>query len=544
MANDKLPVVLNKQKDILNIAKRYIDKLSSKSTNKQIIDSFTYIKQYGVLSMPAFRMFADEMIRQSPEGTIIMADINDLFVANKFRGKEKVNSMIKSMIDKIKVSLNENECKNYKIAKMGDEIYIYLPDKNEQEANTIVDDLKKVKENELTISVGSCSDLSNGLTHAMNIADEKMAENKGIFKSERLRSICGNDLEKIVNTVVETQLDKMRINMEKLKNSNKPDLRNTFDKAIEQLDMDDIVSDSHISQDLGTADKQDTFEKLKRQYTDEAKSLYGNKTHLINEYVLASMLSKHPVNDVISSEYFQGLGYRKAYKNIMKDKGSKGFSILAVDLSGLKNINDTHGHDAGDIAISDSLEHVKNVLKEKNIKMYSNIVAKGGGNSYVLIEKSNDISENEIISDIQRYGTNTGAKYNMSIICSIQEISKNKLKKPNFLNIINDNLTKIESNLQEESFSRKLKDVEEIKGSIKKIYRQIANLDDIKLLSKSSLNQREKILEMIKIGFKNCIEKEKDSSHLKSTHKSINLEKGKRGYELKNLKPCANEMTI
>jgi diguanylate cyclase (GGDEF)-like protein len=527
MENNNLPMALNRKNILLDTVKRYINKLANKADNKQIINNFKDIKQYSVLSMPAFRMIVDEMIQKSPEGSIIMADINDLFVANKFRGKEKVNGMIKNIINSVKTTLDENQCQDYKIGKMGDEIYIYVPDKNEEEAKIIFDKLKEIKENELTISLGSSSNLSKGLISAINEADKKMTINKSEFKSERLKSICGNDLEKIIDTVVEIQLDKMRIDLQQLKSSNKPDLRNTFDKAIEQLDIDVITSEMNKKDKIKPTAKEDIFDKLKKKYINEGKALYGENSELINEHVLANMLSKHPVEGVINSEFFQGLEYKKAFKSIKKDKAAKSFDILAIDLSGLKGINDTYGHEEGDNAIFDALKHLQTTLKHKDTKMYSNIIAKGGGNSYVLIEKLNNESKNEMLSDIQKYGTDKDSKYNMSIICSIQNVDKSALDKSNFLTVVNNNLTKVEDNLQHQSFDRKLKDVEEIKNSIKKIYQQVINMDDIQVLSANNLEHKEEVLEMVKTGFENCIHKERNDSSLNIPNQDLTLEKHK-----------------
>lgn len=96
MAKDKSIVKSEK-----NIIRKYLSKISDTSKNKKIIDNLMYIKEYGVLSMPAFRLLVDEEINKNPNGAIIMADINDLFVTNKFRGKDKVNKMIKRIINKI-----------------------------------------------------------------------------------------------------------------------------------------------------------------------------------------------------------------------------------------------------------------------------------------------------------------------------------------------------------------------------------------------------------------------------------------------------------
>lgn len=547
MPNNNLPAILNRKNGVFNIVKRYMDKLSSKSNNKKIIDNFTNIKQYGVLSMPAFRIMADEMIQKSPTGSIIMADINDLFVANKFRGKEKVNVMIGNIINTIKTNLDESNCINYKLGKMGDEIYIYMPDKDEQEANTIVDKLHEIRENELTISAGASSNLSKGLVNAINEADKNMTINKSKFKSKRLKSLCGNNIDKVVNNVVATQLDKMRINLSQLKNSNKPDLRNTFDKAIEELNVEELFSKAEDSPDTNSSEKEDTFEKQKEKYTTEAKLLYGNNPELIQEYVLANMISKHTVENVVNAEFFQGLGYKQAYKNIKKDKSKTDFDILAMDLSGLKVINDNFGHEEGDKAIADALEHLKAKLKENKTKMYSDIVAKGAGNSYVLIERLHGHSKDKLLTDIQRYGTTKDSNYNMSIICSTQNVDKNNLNKSNFLNIINSNLREVENNLQEQSFNKKLKNVDEIKNSIKKIYQQIIHMDDIQLLLKDHPKQKETVLDMIKRGFENCIEKEKETSHLNISPGKNYIEneiKFNRTRINRRIKPHPSEMSV
>lgn len=535
MAQNNIPAVINKNYKLLNNIRSYIDKFSKKASNRQIIDKFTHIPQYDVLSMPAFRMITDEMIKNSPEGTILMADINDLFVANKFRGKEKVNVLIKNMISKIKNTLDESECSNYKIGKMGDEIYVYMPDKNETQSAEIVDKLHGIREKELTISVGASSDFSKGLINAINEADKKMTVNKSAFKSKRLKNICGNNLNKIIDTVVETQLDKMRLNLENLKSSNKPDLRNTFDKAIEQLDIEEITSSLNKNSAVEPVHEEDTFEKLKNKYTNEAKFIHGDNPKLVNEYVLANMLSKHPVEGVISSEFFQGLGYKDVYRNIRKDKSSKAVDLLAIDLSGLKAINDTLGHEEGDNAISDALLHLKTTLDNKNAKMYSEIIAKGGGNSYVLLDNMPDSMKNDVLSQIQNYGTNGESKYNMSIMCSIKTIDKKDLTKSNFLDNVNNNLANIEENLQEHSFKRKLKDVDEIKGSIKKVYQEVVGMDDVQLLLKNNSEHKKNILELIKSGFENCIEKERGKSLVNHSRVNHTLEKSKN-HTLNNLK--------
>ncbi|MDD3995767.1 MAG: diguanylate cyclase [Bacilli bacterium] len=521
MAKDKS--ILKNEK---NIIKKYLNKISDISNDKKIIDNLMYIKEYGVLSMPAFRLLVDEEINKNTNGAIIMADINDLFVANKFRGKEKVNKMIKNIINKIDRQLIEEDCKNYKIGKMGDEIYIYLQDKNKEEVKIITDKLLNIKEKELSISIGSCTDLSNGLMKAMDIADGKMSINKKAFKLERLNSLCGNDLNKIIDTVVERQLDKMRIDLLQLKEANKDDLRNTFEKAVDEINLKDITTTINKQEDI--KDNVDIFEELKNKYTKEGDLLYGKNEKLVRRHVFASMLSKHDIDGVISSEYFQSIDYSSTYKNIMNNKENKSFSLLALNLSGLKMVNDNFGHEMGDKAISDSLNYTKEVLESKNITMYSDIITKGGGNSYVIINKNNYSKEDDLIKEIGKYPENTNSKFNVSIISSIKDIEKDSIKKEIFLNVINNNLTILEEDIESESFNKKINDVEEMKNAIKKVYHNIINMEEIEILSNNSLEEKEKLLSKIKVGFENHIYKEGYDFNLDLSEKSIMLEKEKK----------------
>lgn len=389
----------------------------------------------------------------------------------------------------------------------------------------ITDKLLSVKEKELSISVGSCMDLSKGLINAMDIADEKMSINKKAFKLERLNSLCGNDLDKIISTVVERQLDKMRIDLLQLKEANKDDLRNTFERAINDINLKDITTSNNKQENI--RDNADIFEELKNKYTEEGKSLYGKNDKLVRRHVFASMLSKHSIDGVISSEYFQSIDYKKAYKNIMNNKENKSFSLLALNLSGLKMVNDNFGHEMGDKAISDSLNYTKEVLDNKNITMYSKIITKGGGNSYVVINKHDYAKEEELTKEIGKYSENTNSKFNMSIISSIKDIEKDTIKKENFLDIINNNLTILEKDIESESFNKKINDVEEMKNAIKKVYLNIINMEDIEIISNSSLKGKEEILSMIKVGFENCIYKERYNFNLDLSEKSLILEKEK-----------------
>jgi len=76
----------------------------------------------------------------------------------------------------------------------------------------------------------------------------------------------------------------------------------------------------------------------------------------------------------------------------------KNFSILFIDLDGFKLINDTYGHEAGDIVLQTIAQRLKNIIRK------SDIVSRLGGDEFTVIlkdldniEKLKEISNNIIL---------------------------------------------------------------------------------------------------------------------------------------------------
>lgn len=77
----------------------------------------------------------------------------------------------------------------------------------------------------------------------------------------------------------------------------------------------------------------------------------------------------------------------KIYKNTRKEE--RKLSVAIIDIDKFKNINDTHGHDIGDIAI----KHIPKVL-EKHLDKNS-LISRMGGEEFCIITK--DLKEKEIL---------------------------------------------------------------------------------------------------------------------------------------------------
>lgn len=509
--------------------------LISRKYNK-IIDKFSNISEYNVLSMPAFKVIVDEKIRNDNIGGLIIGDINDLFAVNKARGKETVNFMIKSFFYQIKGTIEINGFKDYKIAKMGDEIYIYIADINEEKLQKISQQIDKISVNELTISSGYSINLSNGLIPALEEADEKMHINKTKFKNQRLKRIFGDEYKEIINNVLESYLNKLRINLDKLNNTDIKNLNNTFQKAICEFSSDSngIIDEDKIDK------SDDSFNSLKRKYYKEAIALYGQEDYeLIHKHILYNMLLNCNIEDVTPADVFRKLKYKQVFKNLKKDKMENHFSLIGFKLSGLKPINDICGHEEGNKAICEALEHFKSTMNSKKIKFYSDIVTKSNGDSYIITQELTAEDCENINSLLNSYD-NPDSPYNFSILSSNIKGDKNFLTNKNFMQYIDSLILVMEKDLENETFKKKIKSVPEIKNAIKGIYNQILNFEDMGILFPEGIKNKGVVLNLIQEEFQKYIKtlnNNMNKANLSSSKIILDENKTTQIEEAKSLEP-------
>lgn len=87
-----------------------------------------------------------------------------------------------------------------------------------------------------------------------------------------------------------------------------------------------------------------------------------------------------------------GFGNKRAYQAAVRQLEEKikenkaDFAVAVFDLNGLKTINDTYGHECGDIALSDVGKCLKKVFGDANLYRF-------GGDEFIVIERNSSLEE-------------------------------------------------------------------------------------------------------------------------------------------------------
>ncbi|RCJ29048.1 diguanylate cyclase [Nostoc minutum NIES-26] len=98
--------------------------------------------------------------------------------------------------------------------------------------------------------------------------------------------------------------------------------------------------------------------------------------------------------------------------------------LLFVDVDGLKQINDTFGHEVGDRVISDTAELLRQTCRD------SDIVARWGGDEFVVFipecsDRTNAISD-RLQANVNSFNQNRGRSYHLSMSVGFQQCLINK----------------------------------------------------------------------------------------------------------------------
>lgn len=141
------------------------------------------------------------------------------------------------------------------------------------------------------------------------------------------------------------------------------------------------------------------------------QELTGNRTAYLGLSIGASLLFVHTgefsqirSDEVIEAQMIQietdpltGLFNRYAYSKILdkyKTDLPEGLVLFLIDINGLKNVNDTFGHEAGDEIIIGAASSIKGAAKE------SSAIYRIGGDEFILIDEMDSEAINEFLTKL------------------------------------------------------------------------------------------------------------------------------------------------
>ncbi len=128
--------------------------------------------------------------------------------------------------------------------------------------------------------------------------------------------------------------------------------------------------------------------------------------------------------DELHKDFLTGCFNKKTFERDVKDivQKKEPFQIVYLDLDNFKKINDTFGHDAGDVVLQNIVELIKKHIRSRD-RLY-----RIGGDEFALIV-GNSLKENilkrrmqDILDDLKSAPFNRGYKVGLSI--GIVDISK------------------------------------------------------------------------------------------------------------------------
>lgn len=168
-----------------------------------------------------------------------------------------------------------------------------------------------------------------------------------------------------------------------------------------RVDSDDVVKGF----DVGAVDyvtKPFNKSELKARIKTHLE-LYHLKQELVEKNLL---LQKAALTDPLT-----GLENRRGILEFIESeigrikRGAKTSAIMLTDIDNFKNINDTYGHDAGDLL----LKHVSGIMK-KSIRV-SDHVARWGGEEFLLFFPEISVSECRVVAEKIRSQISSSATF-------------------------------------------------------------------------------------------------------------------------------------
>lgn len=158
------------------------------------------------------------------------------------------------------------------------------------------------------------------------------------------------------------------------------------------------VNQHNVTQVLAAMREGESVPRTRRSLTMAEHSLEG-KVSMINRmatFVKATTEELEEANrklrEMAVTDELTGLGNKNAYFERVRQldaaiaEGEADFCVAVLDMNGLKAINDTYGHECGDVALSDAAGVLKAIFGKENLYRI-------GGDEFIAILERADLSE-------------------------------------------------------------------------------------------------------------------------------------------------------
>lgn len=122
-----------------------------------------------------------------------------------------------------------------------------------------------------------------------------------------------------------------------------------------------------------------------RKHRDHLEELVQERTHKLNVEISEREKVQKLLEEMVTHDYLTGLPNRKAFTEILEHaialakRNKTMISILFIDLDGFKKINDTLGHDKGDMTLKIVAERLRSAVRA------SDTVFRLGGDEFTVI---------------------------------------------------------------------------------------------------------------------------------------------------------------
>ena len=184
---------------------------------------------------------------------------------------------------------------------------------------------------------------------------------------------------------------------------------------------------------LSGADFAPTDLTLDMLYLIEAKSAVMAASRRLNERLLEArtQAEKQAVTDALT-----GVENRRGLQQFMSWLIARRahFAILHVDLDHFKKVNDTLGHDAGDLVLQNATHIMLDELRDRDL------VARVGGDEFILV-----IESGATLEDVQRIGQRLidrfagmaiFGEHSLSVGCSIGAVLSRQIDPPTLVDLL------------------------------------------------------------------------------------------------------------